>query len=111
MAAKKPGAAGASFNPQTAAQTLAGLPPHILRIYNEYLEMPGLRLTREQAERLWGLEPATCIHALDQLVALRFLYCTPGGQYARLTEGAFSFKPGRMAKAKLNANPAARLRA
>src|SRR5688572_20900769 len=30
------------------------------RIFSEYLEMPGLRLTRRQAQRLWGLDEETC---------------------------------------------------
>ena len=30
------------------------------RIYSEYLEMPGMRLTRPQAQRLWGLEEQSC---------------------------------------------------
>ena len=29
------------------------------RIQGEYLEMPGLRLTPAQAQRLWGLERST----------------------------------------------------
>ena len=30
------------------------------RIRGEYLEMPGLRLTSVQAQRLWGLDARTC---------------------------------------------------
>ena len=30
------------------------------RIQGEYLEMPGLRLTAAQAQRLWGLERDVC---------------------------------------------------
>ena len=30
------------------------------RIQGEYLEMPGLRLTPAQAQRLWGLERDVC---------------------------------------------------
>ncbi len=103
MAANSLGAKGASFNED--------LPPHVLRIYNEYLEMPGLRLTQAQAQRLWGLEPAVCNEALDYLVAAGFLCCTVGAQYMRLTDGAFAFTPVRMAKAELGLKPGSRLRA
>lgn len=57
------------------------------RIRAEYLEMPGLRVTHHQAQRLWGLDASTCREALDCLVDVKFLTLTPAGQYARLTEG------------------------
>jgi DNA-binding IclR family transcriptional regulator len=46
-------------------------------IQTEYLEMPGLCLTFEQAQRLWGLDEATCRDLLDALVDARFLRETP----------------------------------
>jgi hypothetical protein len=39
----------------------------------EYLEMPGLQLTKPQIRRLWGLEPDTCDALLEQLLAAHFL--------------------------------------
>jgi hypothetical protein len=39
----------------------------------EYNEMPGLHLTRRQAERLWDLGPALCDALLGNLVAIGFL--------------------------------------
>jgi hypothetical protein len=36
-------------------------------IQGEYLEMPGLQLTKPQVQRLWGLDPATCDALLDTL--------------------------------------------
>ena len=57
------------------------------RIFSEFLEMPGLRLTCQQAQRLWGLDAATCVAALELLVERKFLYRTGRGMYARLTEG------------------------
>ena len=39
----------------------------------EYLEMPGLQLTKPQIRRLWGLEPDTCDALLEQLVAAHVL--------------------------------------
>ena len=36
------------------------------RIRSEFLEMPGLRLSREQAQRLWALDAATCDRVLER---------------------------------------------
>lgn len=57
----------------------------IRRICGEYLEMPGLRLKREQAQRLWGLDGQTCSELLDALVQNGFLCRLPDGTYGRLT--------------------------
>lgn len=62
--------------------------PHsalLTRIRGEYLEMPGLRLTLEQAQRLCGVERMLCRMVLDALVEARFLSLTPDGRYVRLT--------------------------
>jgi Fic family protein len=53
------------------------------RIRGEYLEMPGLRLTSEQAARLWHVDAATCTAVLSRLVADRFLTRTRSGAYVR----------------------------
>lgn len=58
------------------------------RICGEYLEMPGLRLKREQAERLWGLDSHTCALLLDALVDNGFLCRDAAGQYGRRSDGA-----------------------
>ena len=39
----------------------------------EYLEMPGLCLTKPQIQRLWTLDPATCGAAVDALVTAHVL--------------------------------------
>jgi len=52
----------------------------------EYLEMPRLRLTRLQAQRLWALDPSTCDALLTALVNVGFLTCTRDERYV-LTEG------------------------
>jgi hypothetical protein len=54
------------------------------RIQGEYLEMPGLRLTAAQAQRLWGLERDVCSALLGALVDARFLAQTRDGAYVRL---------------------------
>ena len=52
-------------------------------IQAEYIEMPGLHLTKPQAQRLWGLEPPVCDALLEALVASEFLNKTPQGLYVR----------------------------
>jgi hypothetical protein len=82
----------------------------IRRIYSEYIEMPGLRLTCVQAQRLWGLDADTCVKALRVLVDAGFLRLTNAGQYVRLTEESATMPPLRMAKAELNRSPGVRAR-
>ena len=50
-------------------------------IQAEYLEMPGLHLTKLQVQRLWGLAPQLCDAVLDALVAAEFLKKTPREAY------------------------------
>jgi hypothetical protein len=50
-------------------------------VRGEYLEMPGLRLTRNQAQRLWALDPQTCTTLLATLEGTGFLRRTRGGDY------------------------------
>jgi hypothetical protein len=57
------------------------------RIQGEYVEMPGLRLTAAQAQRLWGLERDICDALLGALVDAKFLSQTRDGAFVRL-EGA-----------------------
>ena len=71
----------------------------ISRIRAEFLEMPGMRLTIQQVERLFGIERILCQTVLDSLVDEKFLCVTPAGLYGRLTEGDVS-RP-RQAKAAL----------
>jgi hypothetical protein len=53
----------------------------------EYLEMPGLALSKPQARRLWGLDGATCDLLLDEMVRTRFLRKTPEALYVRVDVG------------------------
>lgn len=57
------------------------------RIHAEFLEMPGLRLTRQQAQRLWGLDEETCGTLLNRLLESGFLQVGRDGGYSRMTEG------------------------
>jgi hypothetical protein len=58
------------------------------RIREEYVAMPGLKLTREQACRLWGAGRETCAAALEVLVAEGFLHQTGTGNYVALPRRA-----------------------
>jgi hypothetical protein len=62
------------------------------RIQGEFVEMPGLRLTAAQAQRLWGLERDVCASLLTALVDAKFLERTRDGAFVRL-DGA---KPMRV---------------
>ena len=54
----------------------------IHRVRAEFLEMPGLRVTATQAERLFGLSPHSWQRVLETLKAAGFLSVTPRGQAA-----------------------------
>lgn len=57
------------------------------RIVAEYLEMPGLSLTPAQACRLWNLDRAECVKALNGLLATGFLRKS-GDSYIRIDSGS-----------------------
>ena len=65
----------------------------VKRIRAEYLEMPGLRLTLAQAQRLCGVDRADCKAVLDGLVDAKFLCKKPDGAYARSSEGPQPIRP------------------
>ena len=58
----------------------------IVRVQGEYHEMPGLKLTEFQAQRLWGLDQRTCILVLTTLVEQQFLRRTAAGTYVRMSD-------------------------
>ena len=57
------------------------------RVYGEFLEMPGLRLSIQQAARLFNLPPNVCARLLAELIEGGFLRVTVDGQYALLNRG------------------------
>jgi hypothetical protein len=57
-----------------------------LRICGEYMEMPGLQLTLEQACRLWNTSQSTGERVLDALVESAFLRRS-GRHYVRADSG------------------------
>jgi len=63
----------------------AAVPTEILqRVRAEFLEMPGLRLTRAQARRLWAVDDALCDAILAALVDARFLVHSGHVAYMRV---------------------------
>lgn len=59
------------------------LQPLVIRVRAEFNEMPGLRLTAAQAQRLWGVEPEVCELVIDALVRMAFLRRVEGGTIVR----------------------------
>ena len=74
-------------------------------IWSEYAEMPGLKLSREQAQRLWAVDESTCTELLESLVAAKLLVRGADRQYARFSHSSqgVSDSPvqSRMAKAEI----------
>jgi hypothetical protein len=64
-------------------RTTATISDWLQLVRAEYLEIPGLHLTRSQMQRLWGLDPTTRDELLDALVDARFLKQTRDGGYVR----------------------------
>jgi hypothetical protein len=55
----------------------------IRQVRAEYLQMPGLSLTKAQMRRLWRLDQPLCDAVVDALVALQFLERRTGDRYFR----------------------------
>ena len=59
--------------PQHLPIARTGMEYMLRRIQGEFREMPGLRLTCRQAQRLWNLDQLVCESLLAALVDVRFL--------------------------------------
>ena len=57
----------------------------LLRIQTEYVEMPDLKLTARQAQRLWNLSYEVWETALAVLIGKQFLAQTRDGAYVRFS--------------------------
>ncbi len=68
-------------DPETGDPTIADW---LQLIRAEYVESPGLRLTKAQVQRLWGLDAVTCDTLLAALVDVGFLKRTRKHMYARV---------------------------
>ena len=66
----------------------------VRRIRGEYLEMPGLRVTARQAQRLFGLDVITCNEVLACLLQSGFLSYTVDGMF-KLTQPGDQVAPAR----------------
>jgi hypothetical protein len=60
----------------------------LLRIQTDYLDMPNLHLTLEEAGSLWNLEPVKCFALLELLVETGFLMRSRHGGYMRACAAA-----------------------
>jgi hypothetical protein len=58
------------------------------RIRSEFAEMPGLRLTRDQAMRLWSMPAEACDRIFRELERAGFLREFDNGAYGRPDLGA-----------------------
>jgi hypothetical protein len=56
-------------------------------IRSEYAEMPGLQLSKSQAQRLWSLDAESCQALLDALEAAHYLKRTERDAYTRADIG------------------------
>lgn len=57
------------------------------RVRGEFNEMPGMRLSLEQAMRLWAMDRHTCVSVLGCLTGARFLEHDGNGRYRRAHGG------------------------
>jgi hypothetical protein len=67
---------------------IRGIQDVVRQVRGEYLEMPGLRLTVEQARRLWRLDESACDAVFSTLLDAHFL--------ARTRDGAFVLDDGNL---------------
>jgi hypothetical protein len=56
------------------------------RVRAEFLEMPGLCLTRPQIQRLWDLDSLECDAVMSHLVSKGFLRHADHGEYELATQ-------------------------
>ena len=54
----------------------------------EYAEMPGMRLTAAQVQRLCGVSSSACAEAVSRLVAEHSLVANSDGTFSRPSEGS-----------------------
>ena len=69
----------------TTAQ--AEIEDRLALVRSEFLEMPGLCLTQEQVQRLWGLDREQAELLLLALVDASFLRRTEDGMFTRIDVG------------------------
>ena len=55
----------------------------LVRMQTEWIEMPQMKVTRRQAQRLWSLSNEVCETAFATLIRKGFLVQAPDGAYIR----------------------------
>lgn len=81
-------AAGGAHEPCTVVLHRTSKADALLRrARGEYREMPALRLTIDQAMRLWDLDRQTCQWLLNSLVDTQFLAVDATGRYRKVHSG------------------------
>ena len=69
--------------------------PIARRVYTEFVEMPGMRLTLRQAQRLFGLDASDCEAVLDALVTGGLLRALDGFYTSAGNEAPIARPPRR----------------
>lgn len=69
--------------PQESVPNTPALDDVLNRVKAEYNEMPGMCVTRLQAQRLWGLDSATCERVLTTLLERGVVRRTLRGMYVK----------------------------
>lgn len=69
---------------------------HLLKM--EYAEMPDLKLTPWQAQRLFNLSSELCDRALSALTASGFLCRTGDGSYVRVQDNLIADSPNYLTR-------------
>ena len=67
----------------------------LARLRAEYLDMPGLKLTKPQVQRLFHLDGATCEALVSQLLAVGFLRRTDDGLFIRFELASSPEEPAK----------------
>jgi hypothetical protein len=70
--------------PPAERRDLASRRALLHRVHGEFREMPGLRLSIQQAARLFSVPPTVCARVLAELIADDLLRVTHDGHYALL---------------------------
>lgn len=87
LKSRRPGARRRGMRVALTAARGCHMSPNIdllKRVRSEFIEMPGLRLRIDQAQRLWNLDRALCESVLRALVDAKFLGRFENDLYARL---------------------------
>jgi hypothetical protein len=69
--------------PQEPVESAPALDDVLRRVEGEYQEMPGMCVTRKQAQRLWGLDSTTCELVLTTLLERGVVRRTSRGMFVK----------------------------